>query len=90
MKRFTREEIVESTGNTELLFLEEIYFDKAILGVVYDDQGVMRVVYDCETIIEALISFVGFNVEDAVEYFEFNILNSRGAGLPYYLMADFY
>jgi len=71
----------------ELLFLEEDYFDEAILGVITVFGGMCRVVYSREDILRILVSR-GMEYPEAQEYFEFNIEGSYvGEQTPVFLYA---
>ena len=79
----TREEMAEL--NEELMFLEPEYFDKAIVGVVAN-MCTNAVCYDRSKIIEILMEEDGMTEEEALEYFDFNIMGSWvGKYTPVYL-----
>lgn len=57
-------------------------FDPAIAGLDYNDNVVT---YSIEGILEVLIIKQDLSMEDALEYFCFNMGNARGEGLPRYI-----
>jgi hypothetical protein len=81
----TRNEISENYP--ELLVLDPEYFDEAIVGVVSRIDTV-AVCYSETKIIEILMREDGMNYDDAIEYYQFNILGSWvGEHTPVYLEA---
>jgi len=74
-----REELSEEYG--ELLFMTEAEFDEAIIGV---EERAGVVAYDIDKIIEILMR--DMTEDEAVEYFEFNILGAYvGEKTPVYI-----
>lgn len=71
----TREDLVERSGEEELLFLDPKELDEAIVGVTLD-QVTRRsvVVYDYEKLVE--IHSRDMPREDAEEHLEFNTLGA--------------
>jgi len=67
-----RDDLVEYTGDEDLLFLDEECFDAAIVGVTERCGQVNTVCYRTGKIIEILIQN-GMDDEDAWEYYYFNI-----------------
>jgi hypothetical protein len=79
----TRDEIAENYP--ELLCLDPAYFDEAILGVV-NRINTTAVCYSESKIIEILMKEDGMDYDEAVEYYQFNILGSwLGEHTPVYL-----
>jgi hypothetical protein len=62
--------IIEWFSDDELLTADG--FDDAIIGI---DQFSTRLIYSCRKCIEILIE-EGMDEEDAVEHFEYNVINS--------------
>jgi hypothetical protein len=81
----TRDEIAENYP--ELLVLNPEYFDKAILGVV-NRINTVAVCYSESKIIEILMKEDGMDYDEAIEYYQYNILGSWvGEHTPVYLEA---
>jgi len=81
----TRDEIAENYP--ELLCLDPAYFDAAILGVIHDFNRT-AVCYSEQKIIELLMKEDGMDYDEAIEYYQFNILGAwMGEGTPMYLEA---
>jgi hypothetical protein len=79
----TRDEMAEL--NEELMFLEPSYFDQAIVGVVAN-MATNAVCYDRSKIIELLMTEDKMTEEEALEYFDFNIMGAWvGEHTPVYL-----
>jgi hypothetical protein len=72
MQMSKRDDLVEYTGDDDLLFLDEEYFDAAIIGVTERCGQVSTVCYDTGKIIEILMEN-GMSDEEAWEYYNFNI-----------------
>ena len=68
-----RDLIQENHPDTELLFMTEPEFDKAIVGVAggIGIQHNPKVVYDYDKVIKTNVK-MGMTYEDAVEYFDYN------------------
>lgn len=62
------------------MFKMEDSFDEAILGQWED-----RYVYDAEAVIDMLEKFNGWDTDQALEWFEFNIENAMGEGYPIFV-----
>jgi hypothetical protein len=78
-----RDEIAEIYP--ELMFLEPGYFDKAILGVV-NRINTIAVCYSEAKIIKILMKEDGMDYDEAVEFYQYNILGSWvGEYTPVYL-----
>lgn len=71
----TREECVEAAGgdDDELLFADG--FDEAIIGVAerFNDTFV---VYDKQKVLEIMVKRDGMSYEEAMEFFDFNIVGA--------------
>jgi hypothetical protein len=67
----TLRETLSETFGPELMFLDEVDFDYAILGVAQKTDGHDVVVYDTVRVLQVLRR--DMSPEDAVEYFDFNI-----------------
>jgi hypothetical protein len=81
----TRDDIKEQYP--ELLVLNPEYFDKAILGVV-NRINTVAVCYSEAKIIEILMEEDGMDYDEAIEYYQYNILGSWvGEHTPVYLEA---
>ena len=81
----TRDEIAEHYP--ELLVLNPKYFDKAILGVV-NRINTVAVCYSESKIIEILMEEDKMDYDEAIEYYQYNILGSWvGEHTPVYLEA---
>lgn len=79
----TRDEIAENYP--ELLVLDPEYFDAAILGVA-NRINTAAVCYSESKIIEILMKEDGMDYDEAVEYYQYNILGSwLGEHTPMYL-----
>jgi len=63
-----RRELLSEKHGEELLLLSEGYFDEAIVGITNDD----RVVYDMDKMIEVFCHENDCDIEEAIEYLEFN------------------
>lgn len=60
----------------QLLFLEPEYFDEAILGVAQRADGLLAVCYSEPRVIELLMEQDGMDADEAMEWYQFNILGS--------------
>lgn len=60
------------------------YYDNAIVGY---DANRDRLIYDEDKIIDTLITKEEMSIEDAIEYYEFNINGSQGANYPIYIVS---
>ena len=82
-----REELAGEWG-TELLFLSEEEFDEAIIGVSERIGDEPVVAYDTTKIVEILSR--SMTVDEAYEYFEFNILGAYvGEKTPVFITTAF-
>jgi len=83
-----RNEIEEYLSSRELSSVFIDGFDAAIIGLLFRDD-IAIVAYSEEKIINKLISD-GFSHEDAIEYFEYNIVNSYiGDCTPIIIQTEF-
>ena len=60
------------------------FYDFAILGY---DPSRDRFIYDEDRVIDILITKEEMSIEDAIEYYEFNINGSQGANFPIYIVS---
>lgn len=60
------------------------YYDMAIIGY---DANKDRLIYDEDKVIDTLITKEEMSIEDAIEYYEFNINGSQGANYPIYIVS---
>jgi len=72
---FDRSQLAEM-GYEDVLLLDPIGLDKAIVGISSDD----RAVYDYDKLVEAFCEVDNMTEEEAVEWIDYNVLRS----LPYY------
>jgi len=70
-----REELSEEWGS-DLLFLSEVYYDKCIVGIIESFGKPPIVCYDKKLLLETMIEQGMESLEEALEYFEFNVLGS--------------
>lgn len=83
-----REQLIDQylDGEELFLFLDPEYFDEAIIGVAQNAQGMVAVAYSEPKIIELLIRHDKMDPDEAVEWFQFNILGSYlGENTPLYI-----
>jgi hypothetical protein len=66
----------EYIGGNELLFLDPEYYDEAIIGVAQSANGLFTVAYSEPKIIALLIKNEQMEPDDALEWYQFNILGS--------------
>jgi hypothetical protein len=84
-----REELA-ADWDTELLFLSEEEFDEAIIGVSERIGNEPVVAYDTTKIVEILVLNHSMSVDEAYEYFEFNILGAYvGERTPTFITFTF-
>ena len=60
------------------------YYDDAIIG--YDSKS-DRLIYDEDKIIDILIIIEGMSIEDAIEYYDYNISGTQGENSPIYAIS---
>jgi hypothetical protein len=76
--------------DTDLLFLSDEEFDEAIIGVSERIGNEPVVAYDTTKIVEILILNHSMSVDEAYEYFEFNILGAYvGERTPTFITFTF-
>jgi len=76
--------------DAELLFLSEEEFDEAIIGVSERIGNEPVVAYDTTKIVEILVLNHSMSVDEAYEYFEFNILGAYvGERTPTFITFTF-
>jgi hypothetical protein len=69
-----RQAAVDAAGGDELVFADG--YDDAIIGVSYV-RGVAVVVYSEELVIRALVTRDGMSLDEAREYFDFNVAGAH-------------
>ena len=70
----------------ELLFIDPEYFDEAIIGVATSSVGMMAVAYSEPKIIELLIRHDQMDPDEAMEWYQFNILGAYlGENTPIFI-----
>jgi hypothetical protein len=73
--------------NEEALLLEPEYFDEAIMGMVERLGAPPTVLYSEEKVLEILMREHEFELEDAREWYDFNIVGAyMGEGSPTFLI----
>ena len=84
----TRDELVELTGDDELLFADG--FDDCILGVTAHQPGRPQVaVYDARAMLRQLVDQDGFTEEDAQEHLSYNVFGAWvGERTPVYIHTE--
>ncbi len=82
-----REQIFDNyVGVEELMFLEPEYFDEAIIGVASSASGVIAVAYSEPQIIKLLMQHDKMDPDEAMEWYQFNILGSfMGESTPIFI-----
>jgi len=79
-----RQKIQEEMGDDDVpfLFLDGKEYDKAIAGVAMGFGGMRKIIYNYDKIIQILRK--DMSLEEAEEYFDYNILGSHmGDATPY-------
>jgi hypothetical protein len=72
----------------DLVVLDPLYYDKAIIGVV-NRIGIEAVCYSSDRILDILVEEEGMSEEEAVEYFEYNIIGAyMGEHSPMFLSFE--
>jgi 2-keto-3-deoxy-L-rhamnonate aldolase RhmA len=80
----TRDDIAEMYGE-DLMFMDPSYFDAAIIGVAHQFNK-PTVCYSIEKIIRILMKHDGMEPDEAIEYFEFNMMGAYvGENTPTFL-----
>lgn len=82
-----RDRILSMIGDSEgLVFLEDDRYDAAIIGVRDSSDGNSVVAYDIHKILDILMKNDGMYYDEAMEYFDFNILGAHmGDRNPVYI-----
>lgn len=76
---------IDQQVNEDTLFLEpRESYDDCIIGITYDGS---KVIYDATKIMDVLMSIDDMTDEEALEFFEYNILGSYvGENTPIYVV----
>jgi|TARA_R100001530_G_scaffold76430_4_gene53692 hypothetical protein len=74
--------------NPDALILEPEYMDEAVIGIAVSGTPVL--VYDTDKVVELLMIHEGFNLQDAIEWNEYNIIGSKGEHYPIHITTDWY
>jgi len=77
-----RERLIDLSGNDELLCADG--FDECIIGYIMMAGGEQRALYSYQAMISLMIERDGMSEEEAIEYFDYNIMGYGGDGLPAY------
>jgi len=86
-KRTKLQDIVEMFPDDEILKADG--FDECILGFEYSWDGTIRLIYSIKSILDTLIED-GLSIDDAIEYFEFNMRGAYvGEKTPIWCQDDF-
>ena len=89
-ERLNIRETLAEDWDAELLFLSEEEFDEAIIGVSERIGNEPVVAYDTTKIVEILVLNHSMSVDEAYEYFEFNILGAYvGERTPTFITFTF-
>lgn len=82
-----REQIANNyVGGDELLFMDQEYFDEAIIGVATNSLGMMAVAYSEPKVIDLIIKHDRMTPDEAMEYYQFNILGAYvGENTPVFI-----
>ena len=82
-----REQIANNyVGGDELLFMEQEYFDDAIIGVATSSLGMMAVAYSEPKVIDLIIKHDRMTPDEAMEHYQFNILGAYvGENTPVFI-----
>ena len=82
-----REQIADNyVGGDELLFMDQEYFDEAIIGVATNAVGMVAVAYSEPKVIELLVKHDKMTPDDAMEHYQFNILGAYvGENTPVFI-----
>jgi hypothetical protein len=82
-------EIIENYPDQEILKADG--YDDCVLGCDFSSDGTIRLIYSVDAIIKKLVSEDNMDVEDAMEYFEFNMRGSYvGKLTPIWCQDDYY
>lgn len=81
-----RDAIANQYSDLELLFLDPVDYDEAIIGVVEGFGGLLTVAYDFDKVIKINMKLLNTDYEGAVEWYEYNQLGSYvGEHTPMYI-----
>ena len=88
MKRTKLDDIVEQWADIDILKADG--FDDCVLGYDYNWDGVIRLIYSVDKIIKKLVKKDKMDIDEAIEYFEFNMRGSYlGEKTPIWCQDDF-
>lgn len=88
MKRTKLDDIVEQWGDEDIL--KAYGFDDCVLGYDYSWNGNIRLIYSVSKILKKLNKKNKMNIDEAIEYFEFNMRGSYvGEKTPIWCQDDF-
>tara|TARA_R110000868_G_scaffold393191_1_gene664127 strand:- start:1788 stop:2054 length:267 start_codon:yes stop_codon:yes gene_type:complete len=88
MKRTKLDDIVEQWADVDILKADG--FDDCVLGYDYNWDGVIRLIYSVDKIIKKLVKKDKMDIDEAIEYFEFNMRGSYvGEKTPIWCQDDF-
>ena len=88
MKRTKLDDIVEQWADVDILKADG--FDDCVLGYDYNWDGVIRLIYSVDKIIKKLVRRDKMDIDEAIEYFEFNMRGSYlGEKTPIWCQDDF-
>lgn len=87
MKIYTKE-IKRLMENDQTMFADG--FEGAVVGITYTN-GTRKAVYDVDIMVAILMQRDKMTQEDAIEYLEYNVLNTYvGEGTPIYMYSGSY
>ena len=88
MKRTKLDDIVEQWADVDILKADG--FDDCVLGYDYNWDGVIRLIYSVDKIIKKLVKKDKMDIDEAIEYFEFNMRGAYvGEKTPIWCQDDF-
>ena len=88
MKRTKLDDIVEQWADVDILMADG--FDDCVLGYDYNWDGVIRLIYSVDKIIKKLVRRDKMDIDEAIEYFEFNMRGAYvGEKTPIWCQDDF-
>lgn len=88
MKRTKLDDIVEQWADVDILKADG--FDDCVLGYDYNWDGVIRLIYSVDKIIKKLVRRDKMDIDEAIEYFEFNMRGAYvGEKTPIWCQDDF-
>jgi len=77
---------LDSLDPEALLMEPREYYDKCIVGMTYDGS---KVIYDTHLVLQSLMEDQGMTNEEAVDWFEYNMLGSYlGDGTPIFMVTE--